>query len=225
MTPVRVFLRDIHEWWIHANIEAFSSANAMETIVNDAEAWAGDARKTLMRNETLDDALVLVDRFSRGMSRHLTTSIWRYLFSRTRPTTASRKYRHILHPDDARSMDKQLRQQQHHEIALSHTILHTPSVRAHWIPTEQIHTVDEQMAAYTSTNSPTKQRDIATLPPKEIHARSLLQFLDDKFVKRMNSVQEYSSEVALGEGVVQILPKIVSDKFIEGDMPWPPTYV
>ncbi|KAJ1463795.1 hypothetical protein T484DRAFT_1758571, partial [Baffinella frigidus] len=41
----------------------------------------------------------------------------------------------------------------------------------------------------------------------------------------MNAVQAYSSEVALGEGVVQILPRAAAEEFVKGDLPWPPTYV
>ena len=90
---------------------------------------------------------------------------------------------------------------------------------------EPIVPVKEQIAAYTSVNNPIQDSEIATVSHRAIRARSLLQFLDDKFVKKMNAVQAYSSEVALGEGVVQILPSIVTDPFFKGDMPWPPTYV
>ena len=41
----------------------------------------------------------------------------------------------------------------------------------------------------------------------------------------MNAVQKYSSDVALGEGVVQLLPSSVTDQFVKGPMLWPPTYV
>ena len=38
MTPVRIVVRDLYKWWIHAHIEAFSSANALATLQIAEEA-------------------------------------------------------------------------------------------------------------------------------------------------------------------------------------------
>lgn len=105
-------------------------------------------------------------------------------------------------------------------MALRHAILHTPAVRTHWVPEE--------------SNAETRQRTPRTLHVKmnadkndagKAPTRSLLQFVDRNFVDRVNAVQAYSSNVAIGAGVVQILPQTVTDEFFKGDIPWPPSYV
>ena len=41
----------------------------------------------------------------------------------------------------------------------------------------------------------------------------------------MNDVQKYSSAVALGDGVVQILPKSAAKEFVRGPILWPSLYI
>jgi hypothetical protein len=41
----------------------------------------------------------------------------------------------------------------------------------------------------------------------------------------MNDVQKYSSDVALGDGVVQILPKSAAKEFVKGPILWPSLYI
>lgn len=225
MTPVRVLLRDVHRWWVHANIEAFSSANELETVLQDAQAWAANSNNKGNRNSTRT-ALDSIDRFTNGMSRHLTTSVWRYLFSNRKPVS-SKRYKSDR---NTRSSDKkshethrrstEQRRQTHHEMALGHAILHTPAVRAHWVP-EESGAKTWKRAPHTLHVQTNADKNDASKAPK----RSLLQFVDTAFVERVNAVQAYSSSVALGAGVVQILPATVADKFVKVDMPWPPTYV
>ena len=224
MTPVRVLVRDVHNWWVHANIEAFASANAREAVIQEAQAWAANINTD--SNSTLD-ALNTLNRFSRGMSRHMTKSIWSYFFSHDVPTSAS-KYtarRRSSSPVDEHHEVVERRRQHHHELALGHAILHTPAAQTHWVPEESIAAHEKPSPQRVFVNTNTESIGIGMVSPATARSRSLLQFLDDTFVKRMNAVQAYSSEVALGDGVVQILPAVVTDEFFRGDMQWPPTYV
>lgn len=208
MTPVRLIVRDAHQWWVHANIEAFASANALAAAVAEVQVLAGNGTNVTSELDTMFA-------FSRGMSSHLTSSMWNYLF---KPIIAPKKHykksdtAHVAH-----HIAKQ-RLRKHHNIALGHSIMHIPAARAHWDP-KQAATIPRSTGARQVPNSQLKQ------DPNGIHTRKLQQFIDSSFIDRMNAVQKYSSNVALGDGIVQILPQSAAEQFVSGDMPWPPTYV
>ena len=254
MAPARVLIRDAYKWWTHANIEAFASANDFATIALAARA-ALRADNSSGNASTVDssDARQLKD-FSRSMSRHLTGSLASYIFGwapngrrNSGHSVGGNKHDKVFETTpDGPSVNAtelferaQLRQRRH-ELALGHAILHTPISRTHWVPeqeTQQSHgdspggvaspggDSDNAKVVAFETPSYSKHSSSTHVTPNNPTSRSLLQFVDDSFITRMNAVQQYSSEVALGDGVVQILPASAAEQFILGDMAWPPNYV
>ncbi|KAJ1468673.1 hypothetical protein T484DRAFT_3629597 [Baffinella frigidus] len=254
MAPVRVLLRDAHKWWLHANIEAFASSNALATMqaaARAAVAAPGDDSidtNTTNTNTTSTNTTSLLDDFSRGMSRHLTASMWTYIFNfnpvrspsrtghRTGQTTTV-----FAAVNQTNRLQAQQRRQRRYETALGHSILHTHTARSHWlqktddtVSSEKPYTKKKlpKKVMTFKTSSATMQPSLASSPSPSplpvMHSnpsRSLLGLVDDSFVSRMNAVQRYSEDVALGDGVVQILPEAAAKEFFRGDFSWPITYV
>ncbi|KAJ1468512.1 hypothetical protein T484DRAFT_3629701 [Baffinella frigidus] len=255
MTPLRVLIRDAHRWWVHANIEAFASTNA---LVNAMEEMDSDKHNnTDTHGHTANNTpRGSFETFSRGMSRHLTGLFWRHLFSRGTPLVNKHAPHKTAQPP-TKVEARERRRKDEHKLALGHAIMHTPTARAHWVPEEStmdtgpipVATHYETSSTNPETNSetnsetnpetnsetnfeggsPTNPEGLSpateSVPAGTAGKRALQQFIDNSFINRMNAVQSYSSEVALGEGVVQILPKAAAAEFVKGDIPWPPTYV
>ena len=65
----------------------------------------------------------------------------------------------------------------------------------------------------------------AHVPTIRRPSRKLLQAPSVSFVQKLVEVQQYSTDVALGEGTVQVLPGEAAELFAKGPISWPPKYV
>jgi len=65
----------------------------------------------------------------------------------------------------------------------------------------------------------------AHVPTLRRPSRKLLQAPSVSFVQKLVEVQQYSTDVALGEGTVQVLPGEAAELFAKGPISWPPKYV
>jgi hypothetical protein len=79
------------------------------------------------------------------------------------------------------------------------------------------------MDSYESSQ-PSWEDSIEKIPTHK-NARALLALLDTEFINRMNAVQKYSSDVALGDGIVQILPGTAATEFVKGPILWPSLFI
>jgi hypothetical protein len=153
-----------------------------------------------------------------------------------------------LDANETLQRQSQSRRLRAHRNALGHSLLHTRLMRAHWVPEEQPNG-EAPPPPPPPPPPPTRAATTAAVPPPtrtaaafatqqekrqeqprassagHTHARTLKQAVDYTFINRMNAVQSYSSDVALGEGVVQILPAVSANEYLRGDFLFPPTFV
>jgi hypothetical protein len=137
--------------------------------------------------------------------------------------------------DHKERYDTENRRQRNHKMGLRHSILHAHISRKHWsgeiseeksVQSEPHH---KKIMHIPATRTAGKY--LASKHPSSFtkhghkHSRELLDFIDTDFVNRMNSVQKYATDVALGDGVVQILPKSAAEKFVEGPILWPSVFI
>ena len=147
MTPVRVAVRDLHRWWVHSHVEAFSSAHALAT----AKAAVSKSANIITGVQNASDVFaktmhVTAEEFSRGMSANLANSMWNSLFgSKNTPPKIVKwngggRKRHMhahraLRTKDHLEVLKQAeRSHQNHLTGLCHSILHAHVSRKHWVP-------------------------------------------------------------------------------------------
>jgi hypothetical protein len=156
----------------------------------------------------------------------------------------------IPKPDHIERSEMLERSHQNHLTGLRHSILHAHISRKHWVPEHQEnrkeHNQENNKGRHpnpenkVTVNIPTAHRppqfgqyplqfdqNPKKLPAKKSHqnARNLLDMIDTEFVNRMNEVQKYSSAVALGDGVVQILPNSSAQQFVRGPILWPSLFI
>ena len=291
MAPVRVVVRDVHRWWVHSQIAAFAAANEWVADAAAAKAAAdggGNVSNSSSSSSNRSNSsssssskgspttvAESLRELSQGMSLHLARQLWSNMF-----TSASAPPAYV-HPAEDRARETlrgnaRRRHMRAHTAAIGHSVLHTPLVRAHWVPEDEADDKDGEgaapgergsgaeplapppprqrtrvgsgssggrrgrastagvlptLSAHLAQQSERKQQQqqraaaTATGAAARRHSRSLKEAVEYSFIERLNAVQQYSSEVALGEGVVQILPKAAAEEYARGEVLWPPTFV
>jgi hypothetical protein len=274
MAPVRLVVRDLHRWWLHAHIEAFSSANMLASKIQEGQDIDGNPAGNITSRARIYNDSMTISAYANGMSRHLTNSAWSYVFGSNKGYGAHTSKQHHsgglrdrrdfnpLYPKAHLTVAENHthRYAQNHAIAFGHSILHANEVSQRWLRNRtdenrslqypRFHQSLHEIGGFKQDHRQAKKnKNFVLMSPQQhrgnsanmeyvkstnrknagnvtaTHSRGLKQAIDQSFIARMNAVQKYSSDVALGEGVVQLLPKAVTDQFVRGPMLWPPTYV
>ena len=237
MAPLRVVVRDLHRWWVHSQIAAVASANelAADKLANDGgPATNGTDGNHTTRTNGSDDHTApetLLGR-SQDISRHMTGQLWAYLYpGASRGDATGHAYQDApVGVNETLQREARRRRMRAHTTALGHSLLHTRAMRAHWVPEEQLPHSERADSATTAApkkkKSPPPAGTAGTAPRgAPTHSRTLKEAVDYSFINRMNAVQQYSSDVALGEGVIQILPQVSAEEYVRGPFLFPPTFV